>query len=119
MDAALKRRLEARFGDRLTAPVYQRHDETEIRIGPGDVPDVKAGLPSFESIAALQTGRNVPYTDKDGKAELISVAGASPNIFTSSIRRTVICALVSWGISALRWATKASRVFCDATRGEG
>jgi NADH-quinone oxidoreductase subunit C len=40
MDAALKRRLEARFGERLTAPVHQRHDETEIRIGPGDVPDV-------------------------------------------------------------------------------
>ncbi|MEA2518397.1 MAG: NADH-quinone oxidoreductase subunit [Chloroflexota bacterium] len=40
MDAALKRRLEARLGERLTAPIHQRHDQTEIRIGPGDVPDV-------------------------------------------------------------------------------
>jgi NADH-quinone oxidoreductase subunit C len=40
LDAALRRRLENRFGARLTAPVRQRHDETEIRIGPGDVPDV-------------------------------------------------------------------------------
>jgi len=44
MDAALKRRLEARFGDRLLAPVYQRHDETEIRIGAGDVVDVVRSL---------------------------------------------------------------------------
>ena len=44
MDAALKRRLEARFGDRLTGPIQQRHDETEIRIGPGDVPDVMRTL---------------------------------------------------------------------------
>ncbi len=40
MDVALKRQLAQRFGDRLTAPIHQRHDETEIRIGPGDVPDV-------------------------------------------------------------------------------
>ena len=40
MDPALKRRLEARFSERLTGPIRQRHDETEIRIGPGDVPDV-------------------------------------------------------------------------------
>jgi NADH-quinone oxidoreductase subunit C len=39
MDLALKRRLEARFGERLTGPIHQRHDQTEIRIGPGDVPD--------------------------------------------------------------------------------
>ena len=44
MDAALKRRLQARFGDRLIAPIHQRHDETEIRIGPGDVPDVLRAL---------------------------------------------------------------------------
>ena len=39
MDPRLRRRLEARFGDRLTGPVRQRHDQTEIRIGPGDVAD--------------------------------------------------------------------------------
>jgi NADH-quinone oxidoreductase subunit C len=40
VDPALKRRLASRFGERLTAPIHQRHDETEIRIGAGDVPDV-------------------------------------------------------------------------------
>jgi NADH-quinone oxidoreductase subunit C len=40
LDPALKRRLDERFGDRLTGPIRQRHDETEIRIGAGDVPDV-------------------------------------------------------------------------------
>ena len=40
MDAALRRRLEARFGEQLKAPISQRHDQTEIRIAPGDVPGV-------------------------------------------------------------------------------
>jgi NADH-quinone oxidoreductase subunit C len=44
VDAALRRRLEARFGERLTGPIHQRHDQTEIRIGPGDVPDVMRAL---------------------------------------------------------------------------
>ena len=37
MDRAFKARLEARFADQLTGPVRQRHDETEIRIGAGDL----------------------------------------------------------------------------------
>src|SRR5262245_36874663 len=44
MDRALKSRLERRFGDRLRGPVRQRHDQTEIRINPGDVPDVMRTL---------------------------------------------------------------------------
>jgi NADH-quinone oxidoreductase subunit C len=40
MDALLKRRLEGRFAERLTGPVRQRHDETEIRIAAGEVADV-------------------------------------------------------------------------------
>jgi NADH-quinone oxidoreductase subunit C len=40
VDRTLKARLEARLGGYLKAPVYQRHDETEIRIAPADVPDV-------------------------------------------------------------------------------
>ena len=64
MDAALKRRLKARFGDQLIAPIHQRHDETEIRIGPGDVPDVCRALhdePEFAFIlladlAGVDTG---------------------------------------------------------------
>jgi NADH-quinone oxidoreductase subunit C len=44
VDRALRRRLEARFADALTGPVRQRHDETEIRIGPGSVSDVLRAL---------------------------------------------------------------------------
>jgi NADH-quinone oxidoreductase subunit C len=40
MDQALKTRLEARLDGYLRVPIYQRHDETEIRIEPGAVPDV-------------------------------------------------------------------------------
>ncbi|MEO7230733.1 MAG: NADH-quinone oxidoreductase subunit C, partial [Candidatus Limnocylindrales bacterium] len=44
MDRALRARLEARFGDVLTGPIRQRHDETELRIAPKDVPDVLRSL---------------------------------------------------------------------------
>ena len=44
MDRALRIRLEARFGDRLLGPITQRHDQTEMRIGPGDVVPVLAAL---------------------------------------------------------------------------
>jgi len=44
MDRALRARLEARFADRLTGPVRQRHDETEIRIRPADVVEVLRAL---------------------------------------------------------------------------
>ena len=44
MDRALKARLEARFGDVLTGPIRQRHDETEMRIGPGEVTSVMTAL---------------------------------------------------------------------------
>jgi NADH-quinone oxidoreductase subunit C len=40
MDRTLKARLELRLADHLRAPVYQRHDETEIRVAPGSVPEV-------------------------------------------------------------------------------
>ena len=44
MDRALKARLAARFGDVLSGPIRQRHDETEVRIAPRDVPDVLRAL---------------------------------------------------------------------------
>ena len=44
MDRALRPRLEARFASQLTGPVRQRHDETEIRIAAGDVPEVLVAL---------------------------------------------------------------------------
>jgi NADH-quinone oxidoreductase subunit C len=64
VDRALRRRLEARFGEQLTGPVRQRHDETEIRIAAGDVPDVLLALhdePDFRfgllsDLAGVDTG---------------------------------------------------------------
>jgi NADH-quinone oxidoreductase subunit C len=44
VDRALKARLAARFGEVLTGPIRQRHDETELRIAPKDVPDVLRAL---------------------------------------------------------------------------
>ena len=44
MDPVLRRRLEARFGERLTGPIRQRHDETEIRVAAGDVTEVMRAL---------------------------------------------------------------------------
>ena len=51
MDRQLRKRLEARFAERLTGPVRQRHDQTEIRIAPSDVPEVMRELhddPAFD-----------------------------------------------------------------------
>jgi NADH-quinone oxidoreductase subunit C len=44
VDRRFKARLEARFDGQLTGPVRQRHDETEIRIAPGDVVAVLTAL---------------------------------------------------------------------------
>ena len=44
MDRPFRRLLEARFGPRLTGPIRQRHDETEIRITAADVPDILRSL---------------------------------------------------------------------------
>ncbi|HXG40046.1 MAG TPA: NADH-quinone oxidoreductase subunit C [Candidatus Limnocylindrales bacterium] len=64
MDRALRRRLESRFGELLLGPVRQRHDETEIRIAPGHVPEVMRALhdePAFRfvilaDLAGVDTG---------------------------------------------------------------
>jgi NADH-quinone oxidoreductase subunit C len=44
MDRALARRLEARFEAVLHGPARQRHDQTEFRIGAGDVQQVLTAL---------------------------------------------------------------------------
>jgi NADH-quinone oxidoreductase subunit C len=44
VDRQFRARLEARFTDQLTGPIRQRHDETEMRIGPGDVVSVITAL---------------------------------------------------------------------------
>ena len=64
MDRQLRKRLEARFAERLTGPVRQRHDQTEIRIAPSDVPEVMRELhddPAFDfqllaDLAGVDTG---------------------------------------------------------------
>jgi NADH-quinone oxidoreductase subunit C len=40
MDLSLKSRLETRLEGYLRVPIYQRNDETEVRIEPGAIPDV-------------------------------------------------------------------------------
>jgi NADH-quinone oxidoreductase subunit C len=67
VDRALKTRLAARFGDALAGPVRQRHDETEIRLEPKDVPDVLRALhdePAFDfkllaDLAGVDTGETM------------------------------------------------------------
>jgi NADH-quinone oxidoreductase subunit C len=64
VDRAFRARLEARFGPQLTGVVRQRHDETEIRIGPGDLTQVVTALhdePEFgfeflADLAGVDTG---------------------------------------------------------------
>jgi NADH-quinone oxidoreductase subunit C len=64
VDRRFKARLEAQFGDRLSGPVRQRHDQTEIRIAPGDVVPVMTELhdnPTFRfeflaDLAGVDTG---------------------------------------------------------------
>ena len=58
MDRTLKTRIEAKLADRLTGPVRQRHDATEIRIRPADLVEVMRTLHddpelAFEVIADL------------------------------------------------------------------
>jgi NADH-quinone oxidoreductase subunit C len=44
VDRALKALLERKLGSTLAGPVGQRHDETEVRIRPGDLPQVMRTL---------------------------------------------------------------------------
>ena len=44
MDRALRALLERTFGETLAGPVGQRHDQTEIRVRPGDLPSVMRTL---------------------------------------------------------------------------
>ncbi len=58
MDRALATLLEAKFGDRLAAPISQRHDQTEVWIGRADVTEVMRSLHDdpdlrFEHLADL------------------------------------------------------------------
>jgi predicted permease len=83
VNAVLLRPLPYGHADRLTIITQdlRARGVVDFPVGPGDVPDLRKGTSVFEGIAALQTTRNFPYTDKDGKAQLITAAAATPNIF--------------------------------------
>jgi NADH-quinone oxidoreductase subunit C len=58
VDRQLRTRLEARFAGTLSGPVRQRHDQTEIRVAPGDFIEVMTALHdepdlAFEFLADL------------------------------------------------------------------
>ena len=67
MDRSLRTRLDARFGAQLTGPIRQRHDETEIRLGAGDLIEVMTVLhddPDWEfvvlaDLAGVDTGEQM------------------------------------------------------------
>jgi NADH-quinone oxidoreductase subunit C len=44
MDRALRTHLESRFAGKVTGPVRQRHDTTELRIGAADLTEVMTAL---------------------------------------------------------------------------
>jgi NADH-quinone oxidoreductase subunit C len=64
MDRQLRARLETRLGDRLTGPIRQRHDQTEIRIGTADLIEVmrelhdnpQLGFGLLADLAGVDTG---------------------------------------------------------------
>jgi NADH-quinone oxidoreductase subunit C len=67
MDRQLRARLETRFKDKLTGPVRQRHDNTEIRISAASMTEVMTALhdePDLEFIvladlAGVDTGERM------------------------------------------------------------
>ncbi len=70
MDRSLRARLEQRFEGRLTGPVRQRHDQTEIRIGAADLTEVMTALhdePELDfqvlaDLAGVDTGERMQVT---------------------------------------------------------
>ena len=83
VNAVLLRPLPYGDADRLAiiSQDLRARKVVDFPTGAGDIPDIRNGTTVFEGIAALQTGRNFPYTDKDGNAHLITFAGATPNVF--------------------------------------
>ena len=70
MDRQLRRRLEARFADKATGPIRQRHDETELRIRAADLTEVMTALhdePELDfavlaDLAGVDTGNQMQVT---------------------------------------------------------
>ena len=85
VNAVLLRPLPYADADRLAIITQdlRARGVVDFPIGPGNLPDIRSNLSAFEEIAAIQTGRNVPFTDKDGKVQLVTFAGATTNVFKS------------------------------------
>jgi len=83
VNAVLLRPLPYGAADRLAIVTQdlRARGVQDFPTGAGDVPDLRAGAPAFEGIAALQTSRAATFTDKDGQSELITAAAATTNIF--------------------------------------
>src|SRR3954469_21968479 len=83
VNAVLLRPLPYGNADRLTiiSQDLRTRGVVDFPIGAGDVPDVRNGTTVYDNIAALQTGRNVPYTDAAGKVQLVTITNATTNIF--------------------------------------
>jgi NADH-quinone oxidoreductase subunit C len=70
MDRQLRKRLEARFADKATGPIRQRHDETELRIRAADLTEVMTALhdePELDfavlaDLAGVDTGNQMQVT---------------------------------------------------------
>ena len=88
MDRPLRKRLETRFADKLTGPVRQRHDTTELRIGPGDLIEVMTALHDepelafvvLADLAGVDTGDHM-------QVDLPPVVGDDPGLAARHRRR--------------------------------
>ena len=83
VNAVLLRPLPYGNADRLAIITQdlRARGVVDFPIGPGDVPDIRAGTTVFEGIAALQTTPNLTFTAADGTPQLIPAAAATTNIF--------------------------------------
>jgi putative ABC transport system permease protein len=83
VNAVLLRPLPYGNADRLAIVTQdlRARGVIDFPVGPGDVPDIRAGAPAFDAIAALRTNRTATLTEKDGQTELVTTAAATPNIF--------------------------------------
>ena len=97
MDRALARRLEARFEDVLHGPARQRHDQTEIRIGAGDVQQVLTALHDDGRLDILRSIR-------DGVLSLMEVYDAYQR---KALKRLPTASTLRDVLTATRVAEKA------------
>jgi predicted permease len=84
VNAVLLRPLPYTQADRLAiiSQDLRARGVIDFPVGPGDIPDLRNGMPAFDQIAAIQTVPNATFTNKDGTPELISAATVTTNTFS-------------------------------------